>query len=54
MGQCQTKQSIRSVVPITSTETNIIENYIKDSTNLTKRRIKRTRSKIIYDSFKTN
>jgi hypothetical protein len=48
MGQCQTKQDIRSVLPENNPESLPSEKYIKDSTNLTKRRIKRTRSKIIY------
>ncbi len=52
MGQCQTKQDVRSVLPDNTSEQQPSENYIKDTTNLTKRRIKRTRSKIIYDAVK--
>lgn len=52
MGQCQTKESIRSVLPEVTSEQQPSENYIKDATNLTKRRIRRTRSKIIYDAVK--
>ena len=52
MGQCQTKQDVRSVLPETTSEQQPSEKFIKDTTNLTKRRIKRTRSKIIYDAVK--
>jgi hypothetical protein len=51
MGQCQTKYSINSIVPYSVSESQLSENYIKDSHNLTKRREKRTRSRIIYDAF---
>jgi hypothetical protein len=52
MGICSSKYDSRSVLPL---NTKIIqeENYLKDSNNLTKRRIKRTRSKIIYDGVKS-
>ncbi len=50
MGICSSKYDIRSVVPL-NTEIIVSEDYIKDSNNLTKRRIKRTRSKIIYDAI---
>lgn len=49
MGQCSSKYSVRSVVPYNSEQ--VSEIYIQDSPNLTKRRIKRTRSKIILDAF---
>jgi hypothetical protein len=52
MGQCQTKENIRSVLPDNTSQEQPPESYIKNATNLTKRRIKRTRSKIIYDSIK--
>jgi hypothetical protein len=54
MGQCQTKQNVKSVIPYNISESQLSENYIKESSNLTKRRLRRTRSKIIYDSFKLN
>lgn len=50
MGQCSSKYKINSVVPYGSE--NVSELYIKKSVNLTKRRIKRTRSKIIYEGLK--
>jgi hypothetical protein len=46
MDICSSKYDIRSIVPL-NTEMIISENYIRDSNNLTKRHIKRTRSKII-------
>lgn len=51
MGQCQTKYSINSIVPYSVSESQLSEIYIKDSHNLTKRRMRRTRSHIIYDAF---
>ncbi len=48
MGQCQTKLNMRSVLPI-STESVTVAVDIKDNSNHTKKRIRRTRSKIIYD-----
>jgi hypothetical protein len=52
MGTCSSKYDSRSVVPL-NTKIIISEDYLKDSNNLTKRRIKRTRSKIIYDAVKS-
>ena len=52
MGQCSTKQDIRSVAP--EPEPSPSENYIQNSPNLTKRRIKRTRSRIILNGLKSN
>ena len=49
MGQCSSKPNIRSVVPYSSEQ--VSEMYLQNSPNLTKRRIKRTRSKIILDAF---
>ncbi len=46
MGQCQTKLNMRSVSPI-STESVTVA--VVDNSNHTKKRIRRTRSKIIYD-----
>ncbi len=50
MGQCQTKLNMRSVSPI-STESIAVAVAVdcKDNSNHTKKRIRRTRSKIIYD-----
>lgn len=52
MGQCSSKQNIKSVTP--EPDPSPSEIYIQDSPNLTKRRIKRTRSRIILDGLKSN
>lgn len=50
MGAFSSKYSVRSIVPYNFEDT-ASEVYIMESPNLTKRRIKRTHSKIIIDGL---
>jgi hypothetical protein len=53
MGQCQTKLNMCAVSPVSAESVGVIVDT-KDSSNHTKKRIRRTRSKIIYDIVSTN
>jgi hypothetical protein len=50
MGQCCAKQKLRSVMPFPS-NSQIPVTFRLDSPNITKRRIKRTRSRILQDAI---